>query len=130
MMILKIAAVGLVGGVLTIFVRRSQPELAMPVGIVAGVIVLSMSLEYLTEAVTFVQDFVAAYPAASEGISAVLKIVAVGYIAEFSAQLLKDAGEGAVAAKVELGGKLCILVLCLPMISEFAELLLSMLPGG
>lgn len=128
MSVTKFAAVGLVAGILALIVKKTHPELAMPVSLTAGVILIAMALDYLKETVGFVREFVSSYPLASEGVAVVLKIIAIGYIAEFSSQLLKDAGEGSIAGKVELGGKLCILALCLPMLGQFAGLLLGMLP--
>ena len=129
MSVTKIAAVGLVAGVLTLIVKKTHPELAVPVSLTAGVLMLAMTLDYLKQTVSFVRDFVSSYPLAGEGVTVVLKIIAVGYISEFSSQLLKDAGEGSLAGKVELGGKLCIIVLCLPMLSQFTTLLLGMIPS-
>ena len=51
----------------------------------------------------------------------------IAYLTEFSAQLCKDAGYGAIAMKVELAGKLMILVTALPVFQSLADLILSLL---
>ena len=40
----------------------------------------------------------------------------------------KDAGENAIASKVELGGKVIMLGLCVPVVINLLELLSSILP--
>src|SRR5690625_7073781 len=41
----------------------------------------------------------------------ILKIIGIAYIAELGASITRDAGLGSVAAKIELSGKIFILVL-------------------
>ncbi|MGQ0512778.1 SpoIIIAC/SpoIIIAD family protein, partial [Bacillus sp. D-CC] len=45
-----------------------------------------------------------------------LTIIGIAYIAEFGAQITKDAGQGAIASKIELAGKILILVMAIPII--------------
>ncbi|HEY8552693.1 MAG TPA: stage III sporulation protein AD, partial [Thermaerobacter sp.] len=59
-----------------------------------------------------------------------LKIVGVAYLAEFGAQLCRDAGESALAAKVELAGKVVILLLAVPILMAVLELLIGLLPAA
>ena len=53
----------------------------------------------------------------------ILKIIAIAYVCEFSAQLCKDAGETAIATKVELAGKIMILFTSAPIMLSLLELL-------
>ncbi|MGV2913519.1 SpoIIIAC/SpoIIIAD family protein, partial [Bacillus safensis] len=50
-------------------------------------------------------------------------------IAEFGAQLTKDAGQGAIASKIELGGKILILVMAVPILTVIIETILGMIPS-
>ncbi len=119
--IFQIAAVGLVAGVLAISIKKTNPEIALQVSVVAGVLILIMVLPSLSESVAFITNL-SQVAGISEGVSLVLKITGIAYVCEFSSQLLKDANEGALATKVELGGKLVIVVLTLPLLGEFVEL--------
>lgn len=60
--------------------------------------------------------------------STMLKVTGIAYIAEFGVQACKDAGENAIASKVELGAKILILSLCVPVVMNLLELLASILP--
>ncbi len=119
--ILQIAAVGLVAGILALSVKKTNPEIALQVSVVAGVLILITVLPALSESVAFITDL-SQIAGISEGVSLVLKITGIAYVCEFSSQLLKDANEGAIASKVEFGGKLVIVVLTLPLLREFVEL--------
>jgi len=127
MEVLKIAAIGILAGILALTVKKSHPELAIQVSIAAGILIFLMLAQYLAQAVDFIKEFALQYTGIYQGITIVLKIVGIAYICEFAVQLLRDVGENSVASKVELGGKLIILVMTLPMLSQFATLVLSLL---
>jgi stage III sporulation protein AD len=59
----------------------------------------------------------------------ILKIIGIAYIAEFGAQIAKDSGEGSIASKIELAGKVLILVLALPIVQRVIEVVLKLLPA-
>ncbi len=62
-------------------------------------------------------------------VETILKIIGIAYIAEFGAQLTKDAGQGAIASKIELGGKILILTMAIPILTVIIETVLEMIPG-
>ncbi|MBR6823478.1 MAG: stage III sporulation protein AD [Firmicutes bacterium] len=47
----------------------------------------------------------------------VLKCIGIAYLAEFTAELCRDAAQGALALKVQLAGKLSVLLLALPLLA-------------
>ncbi len=61
-------------------------------------------------------------------VETILKIIGIAYIAEFGAQITKDAGQGAIASKIELGGKILILAMAIPILTVIIETIISMLP--
>ncbi|OKL38082.1 stage III sporulation protein AD [Domibacillus mangrovi] len=62
-------------------------------------------------------------------VETVLKAVGVAYISEFIANIAKDAGQNALAAKMEMAGKIIIMTLVLPILALLIETVMSMLPG-
>lgn len=46
------------------------------------------------------------------------KSIGICFISQFSADICKDAGESALSGKVELAGKIMILICALPLIEE------------
>ncbi len=44
-----------------------------------------------------------------------LKVIAVSYLTQFTVDICKDAQETAIASKVELAGKITILIMALPI---------------
>ncbi len=127
MEIVNIALIGIVSGVLVVAIKQKQPEIGMQVSIVAGLVIFIFVLDYLATAVDFIKDIVSRYDIPFESITIVLKIIGIAYICEFAVQILKDTGEGSIASKVELAGRVFIIVLSLPIITSFMNLVLGLL---
>lgn len=62
-------------------------------------------------------------------VKTILKIIGIAYIAEFGAQITKDAGQGAIASKIELAGKVLILLMAIPIITAIIKQVIGLLPG-
>ncbi len=62
-------------------------------------------------------------------VETILKIIGIAYIAEFGAQITKDAGQGAIASKIELGGKILILAMAVPILTVIIETIISFIPA-
>jgi len=61
-------------------------------------------------------------------VETILKIIGIAYIAEFASQITKDAGQGTIASKIELGGKIIILAMAVPILTALIEMILNMIP--
>lgn len=127
MEIAKVIGIGIVGGILAVAVKKTNPELGMQVSIAAGIIVFCLVLGYLAQAVDFIRSFAEQYGALYQGTLVLLKVIGIAYLCEFGVQVLKDAGENALAVKVELAGKVIIFAVTLPLIGQFAQMVLELL---
>lgn len=128
MEILQIVGLGIVAAVIIVVLRNQKPEMAMQVSIVTGVVIFLL----LVSKISSVLDLLEVY-ADRVGINAVyfttvLKIVGIAYIAEFGAEVCRDAGESSIASKIELGGKVIIVVLAVPIVTSLLELITNIMP--
>lgn len=62
-------------------------------------------------------------------VETILKIIGIAYIAEFGAQITKDAGQGSLASKIELAGKILILALAIPILTVIIETIIGLIPN-
>lgn len=62
-------------------------------------------------------------------VETILKIIGIAYIAEFGSQITKDAGQGAIASKIEMAGKILILVMAIPILTVIIETIISLIPS-
>lgn len=128
MEMLKIIGVGITGAVAAITVRQYKPEMAVPIGIATAAILFLMVLSqvgYVIDVIRMTADRLNLNP---EYITAILKMIAVAYLAQIGAEICRDAGQNAIAAKVELAGKILIVVLSVPILLSLMNLLIGLLP--
>ena len=62
-------------------------------------------------------------------VETILKIIGVAYLAEFATQITKDAGQGTLASKIELAGKIIILAMAIPILTVLIETILNLIPS-
>lgn len=124
----KIVAIGITGAVLAITIRQHKPELAVMVSIATGLLVLAMVLNEALGLVRMLSALAERFSIDSDIFITVLKITGVAYIAEFGVQACADAGEQGIASKVELGAKVIILAMCVPIVVSILDMLQQMLP--
>lgn len=121
MNILSLAGLAIVGLLVLALARQVVPEMATLITIGLGVVLLALVVDSLGDAVDVLQGLAGNAGIKSDYIRVVLKVVGVSYIAAFAAQMCRDAGESALAAKVELAGKVMILLTALPVFKALAE---------
>ena len=125
--IVKIIALSLAGVMLAAVLRQHSPEYGMYAALAVGILILLYISGYLQEAIRFLTSMAERTGLGARSIGILLKVMGIAYLTEFSAQLCKDAGYGAIAMKVELAGKLMILVTALPVFQSLVDLILSLL---
>ncbi|MGF7185826.1 stage III sporulation protein AD [Desulfitispora alkaliphila] len=126
--ILQIVGLGIVATVLIIIVKREKPELATQLSIVVGVIIFLLVLNKIALVVNVLEELASRANINLFYMNTVLKIIGIAYIAEFGAQVCRDAGENAIATKVEFAGKIIVLVLAIPIMVAILESVIRLIP--
>ncbi|HIU00010.1 MAG TPA: stage III sporulation protein AD, partial [Candidatus Copromorpha excrementavium] len=115
MEILKIAAVALTGLMLATLLKSVNKEISIYIILATVIIIFLAVIERLEEVFAFIQTIYDKVPYGKTFFPVILKVLAVSYITDFTAQLCRDAGESAVASKVEMAGKVIIFCLAIPV---------------
>ena len=112
------------GAVLRAFGRK---EAALLCEIACGVALLLRVLQGAGDALATLPNLLERSGLAGELSGILLRCAGIALAAELGGQLCRDAGAGALAQKVELGGKILILCAALPMVTELCDALLLLL---
>lgn len=128
MHIFQLVGIGLTATVLVTVLRPRVPQLAMMVGMLAGIVLLITVVRNLETVVQTLADLASAAKVDHGFLSTVLKIIGIAYVVEFAAQVARDAQEGALAGKIELAGKVGIVILALPIVTDVVQSLVHLLP--
>ncbi len=128
MEIIQIVAIGLVATILTLTLKKQVPQFSLIISIAASVLIFFMVLPKLVLVIELLTKLVNEVETNMSYIFTVIKIVGIAYIAEFGSQLCLDAGESAIASKIEIGGKILIMVMSAPILLSLVELIINILP--
>lgn len=123
----EILGIGLVGAFLAITVRSTRPELGMAVGLATGCVIFAFILPEISSVLDGIEELSQNSGLDFKRFSVLIKIIGIAYITQFSAEVIKDSGENAIAKKVELAGKVMILVMIIPILKELILAILSTL---
>ena len=126
--IFKIIAIGLITCIATLIVRPVRSDFSIIIAIVGGLIIIFMIIEYLTGILSSISGIIKFTGLNSNLYSLLLKIIGVGYLIEFTASICADTGNTSLGDKVLLGGKIVILVMSLPIITNILEIIMGLLP--
>src|SRR5690625_443482 len=126
MEIVQIVGIGIVSTILVVLLRQSnKSEFALLVSLITGIIIFSMILGKLKYVVETLNQLARNTNLEFAYFSTILKIIGIAYIVEFGAQISRDAGEEAIASKIELGGKVVMMVLAMPILLALMDLIIK-----
>lgn len=129
MEIVQIVGIGIVATILTVLLRQAnRPEFALIISAITGLIIFSMLIDKIKYIIDTLSNLSRNANMEFTYFSTILKIIGIAYIVEFGAQISRDAGENAIASKIELGGKVIMMVLAMPIILALMDLILKILP--
>lgn len=128
MEIWQIVGLALIVTVISVVLKQIRPEIALQLTILASATIFIMVMSKIKVIVDLLQNLADQANISSYYLFIVLKIVGVAYLAEFGAQICRDAGEGALASKIELAAKVAVIALAIPIIVAITESLVRLVP--
>ncbi|QGQ47179.1 stage III sporulation protein AD [Metabacillus sediminilitoris] len=126
---IQIVGLGLIATFLALIVKEQKPTFAFMLVVFVGCVIFLFLVDQVYEIIRMVERIAINASVNLIYVETILKIIGIAYIAEFGAQITKDAGQGAIASKIELGGKILILTMAIPILTVIIETVLGMIPG-
>jgi stage III sporulation protein AD len=127
--ILQIVGVAFLTAVLILVIREQKPMFAFLLAVFTGVGIFLALIGKIGGVVSVLDELAARSGIPSVYLKTMLKIIGIAYIAEFGAQIVRDAGLESMASKIEFAGKMLILVMAIPIIRVVVETVLNLLPA-
>lgn len=126
--IIQIVGLCIIATVIIAVIKPQRPEIAIQISIAAGIIVFFLVAAKLTAVIDLLMTYMNKANINMSYLNVLLKIIGIAYIAEFGAEVCRDAGETSIASKVELAAKVIIVVLAVPIITSLLELIIKIMP--
>jgi len=127
MNVLQVAVLAVVSSLILALLRSERPEMAVMVSLAAGAFILMVVAPRAVGVITAFKDMSERAGVEGAYLGVALKVLGIAYIADFAAALCRDAGEELLATRVELAGKIFILVAALPVIEGVFQLIVSLM---
>ncbi|WP_371369462.1 hypothetical protein SRRS_26210 [Sporomusa rhizae] len=128
MEIIQIIGLGFVVTVLILIIKQQRPEIAVQLGLTLSAIIFLMVLSKLNVVLDLFRDLAEKANVSQMYLNTILKIIGIAYVTEFGAQICRDAGEGAVAGKIEFAGKILVMVMAVPIIALVLDTIVKLIP--
>ena len=118
---IKVGIFGVAAAFLALVLKREKEEFAVLLILAAGVVLFSYALAQAAAVITFVQDILEGLSFESDYLTVLLKMLGITYVAEFAASVCQDAGYHSIAGQVQMFAKLSVVLLSLPYLAYFVE---------
>lgn len=128
MEIIKIIGVGLVALIFIIVIKQYKAEFAIYISLIAGALILLLVMDKFAGIIELLKALASKASVNNEFLLILLKITGIAFLTEFAVSICKDSGESAIASKIDLGGKVIIIGMSIPIISALLELIIKILP--
>ncbi len=128
MSIYQVVIFAIIAAILAMSIKSERPEFAMLISVAAGVILLIFIVSKISTVINVFSQLTSRTNIDLIYLNNILKIIAIAYITEFGSQICKDVGEGNLASKVELAGKIFILIEAIPIILALLNVVISIMP--
>ena len=125
-MLVKIISFAIVSGIVVVYLKSVNSELTFLALIGAGIVILSFSMEYLYENLSFLSRLVDLTGIDPSFYKIIYKITAIGYLVEFGAGTVEDFGLKSLADKLVFVGKMMIISISLPILQAVINLIIGL----
>ncbi|CAM3589022.1 stage III sporulation protein AD [Marinicrinis lubricantis] len=129
MEIVQIVGLGLIATILVLVIKEQKPLFAFLLTAFTGIMIFMFLIGKISSVIKVIEDLAMQSNVDLIFLKTILKIIGIAYIAEFGAQIIRDAGQESIASKIELAGKVLILFMSIPIITVIIETVLKLLPA-
>ena len=128
MEIVKIIGIAFVAIIIVVILKQYRPEFAIYASILAGVLILTLVSDTLFGIIDMIKSIANKTTINSNFLVILIKITGIAILTEFAVSICKDSGETAIASKVDIGGKVLLISLSIPIINALIDTVVKILP--
>ncbi len=127
MEIIRISAIGIITAFCVLILKESKSEMAMLLGIVGSTFIIFMLLDYISGIFNVIKNLTQRVGINADLLKLVFKVMGIGFITEFSADIIEESGSKSLATKVVIAGKIIIFAISLPVIISLFDLIAELM---
>ena len=126
MEVIKIVGVSIFAVIMIIILKNYRPEMALVLSIITGMGIMLYAISKMSSVINVLNDLVSKSGVNTDFLLIIIKVIGIAYIVEFGKNVCIDAGQSSIATKLEMAGKVVIVVLTIPLISSLVNVLVGL----
>ncbi len=126
-MIFKIIFIAIICIFSASLLKKYNTDISSIISVCGGILIFILCVQEFNNVFDYLKEIYNFSGLNFDFLKMIFKILAIGYITEFTADIAEDFGNNVISSKVVLGGKIVVCGMALPIIKELLELLLSLL---
>ena len=113
--------------VMIITVGQLKPELSLLLAIACGIVMTVFLLGFVSPVIDEISLIASSGGIDSDMIAVVIKSFGICVAVQTASDLCRDSGQTAIAGKLELGGRLALLIVAMPLFRRLLDLALGII---
>ena len=116
-----LAVMTVIAALMAVYFKSIKSEYGLFISLVVCIVAMFFGiskLSYFMEAIDIIRQYIGLD---NEYITIILKIIGISYVAEFTSDVCKDCGYGAMSNQIQTVGKLTVLGISMPIVLALLE---------
>lgn len=120
--IFKYIAIGFIGMIMVVTLKNVKPEYSIFISLATGAIIIIALSTKIIETINVFSEISDKSGLPPNVFNAIVRIIGIGYITEYAGSICEDNDCSSIAKKIQFSGKLCILIMALPIITGIIDI--------
>ena len=125
--IFSIIGLAIISAMLCLLLKQYRPEFALSATLICGIVIFLTVIAEMTPLFDMIRTTLDKIQAGNEYTMVIIKALGICYVTQLASDTCQDAGERAMAGKIELAGRVAVLLLSLPMFSSILQIALELI---
>lgn len=125
--VIGVSIIGIVASVLSLILKKDKPEFSLLIAISAGAIILFLIMPAARTAAEAIMTISEIAGIGGEYITVIIKSCVIAMITSVCASTCRDSGNSSLALKLEIAGRIAIIILAVPVINTLFNIILSVI---
>ena len=126
-MLFSIVGLALIAVSICLILKKTNPEFSILVSLIAGIIIFAIIIGKIYPIFDVINKWTSDFNLNNIYILTIIKTLGICYLTQVSSETCRDSGYSAIAIKIELTGKITIILMALPMFLDLMQIIQRMI---
>lgn len=124
--IFKLLGFAMIATVLIVVIKEQRKEIALILSVFTAIAIIAYAMTQMSGVITMLESLIEKSGISKDFMLIIFKVIGIAYLVEFGKNICMDAGQSAIATKLEMAGKVMIVVLSIPLINALLSVIAGM----